>query len=84
MRTTPCPEAVPPALTTAKVGRPCALTRTGPKRARLSRQQWKEAKTAATREKEALERVRKALTVPERVEAAIALVRGLMPESAES
>lgn len=66
----------------AKVGRPCALTRTGPKRARLSRQQWKEAKTVATREKEALERVREALTLPERVEAAIALVSAVEPPRA--
>lgn len=49
-----------------QVGRFCAMTRTGPKRARLSRQQWKAQKKDA-------ERVRDALTVPERVEAAIAL-----------
>lgn len=49
-----------------KVGQFCAMTRTGPKRERLSRQQWKARKKAA-------ERIRDALTVPERVEAGIAL-----------
>lgn len=49
-----------------QVGQFCAMTRTGPKRARLSRPQWKAQKKAA-------ERLRDALTVPERVEAAIAL-----------
>lgn len=50
-----------------KVGQYCAMTRTGPKRRRLSRQQWKAEKVAA-------ERAKAALTLPERVEAAIALV----------
>lgn len=49
-----------------KVGQFCAMTRTGPKRERLSRQQWNARKKDA-------ERTREALTVPERVEAAIAL-----------
>ena len=55
-----------------RVGQFCAMTRTGPKRARLSRQQWKAEKKAA-------ERRREALTVPERVEAAIALTAASEP-----